>query len=178
MFVYKFCLPIATLRTHTCALSWTSPFNICIHTQWSWCLSRAIQYSPPNKWIICEVGVFPVFFFLENDLSKGLKILGLMFFKTNGMSPVGEAVLWTQRFLARKILPKNRSLFMRNETKSKCLPKFYVSSKQDKEYYRKTTPYLEQPSRHVSSSFMRRKRLKPLTVPLENCHVWKFWKDL
>ena len=56
---------------------------------------------------------------------------------------------------------------MRNETKSKCLPKFYVSSKQDKEYYRKTTPYLEQPSRHVSSSFMRRKRLKPLTVPLE-----------
>ena len=33
---------------------------------------------------------------------------------------------------------------MRNETKSKCLPRFYVSSKQDKEYYRKTTPYLEQ----------------------------------
>ena len=58
-----------------------------------------------------------------------------MFFKANGMSPVEEAVLRTQRFLARKILPKNRSLFMRNETKSKCLPKFYVSSKQDKEYY-------------------------------------------
>ena len=111
--------------------------------------------------------VFFPFFFLENDLSKGLKILGLMFFKANGMSSVEEAFLWTQRFLARKNLPKNRSLFMRNETKSKCLPKFYVSSKQDKEYYRKTTPYLEQPSRHVSSSFMRRKRLKPLTVPLE-----------
>ena len=90
-----------------------------------------------------------------------------MFFKANGMSSVEEAFLWTQRFLARKNLPKNRSLFMRNETKSKCLPKFYVSSKQDKEYYRKTTPYLEQPSRHVSSSFMRRKRLKPITVPLE-----------
>ena len=140
-------------------------------------LSRTIQYSPPNKWIICEVGFFPVFF-LENDLSKGRKILGLMFFKANGMSSVEEAFLWTQRFLARKNLPKNRSLFMRNETKSKCLPKFYVSRKQDKEYYRKTTPYLEQPSHHVSSSFMRRKRLKPLTVPLENCHVWKFWKDL
>ena len=87
---------------------------------------------------------FSRFFFLENDLSKGLKILGLMFFKVNGMSSVEEAFLWTQRFLARKNLPKNRSLFMRNETKSKCLPKFYVSSKQDKEYYRKTTPYLEQ----------------------------------
>ena len=47
-------------------------------------------------------------------------------------------------FPSQKNLPKNRSLFMRNETKSKCLPKFYVSSKQDKEYYRKTTPYLEQ----------------------------------
>ena len=47
-------------------------------------------------------------------------------------------------FPRQKNLPKNRSLFMRNETKSKCLPKFYVSSKQDKEYYRKTTPYLEQ----------------------------------
>ena len=97
-------------------------------------LSRTIQYSPPNKWIISEVGVFP-FFFLENYLSKVHKILGLMFFKANGMSPVEEAVLRTQRFLARKILPKNRSLFMRNETKSKCLQKFYVSSKQDKEYY-------------------------------------------
>ena len=74
-------------------------------------------------------------------------------------------------FPSQKNLPKNRSLFMRNETKSKCLPKFYVSSKQDKEYYRKTTPYLEQPSSHVSSSLMRRKLLKPLTVPLENCHV-------
>ena len=140
-------------------------------------LSRTIQYSPPNKWIISEVGVFPIFF-LENDLSKVHKMLGLMFFKANGMSPVEEAILWTQCFLARKIFPKNRSLFTRNETKRKCLPKFYVSSKQDKEYYRKTTPYLEQPSRHVGSSFKRRKRLKPLTVPLENCHVWKLWKDL
>ena len=55
-------------------------------------LSRTIQYSPPKKWIVCEVGVFP-FFFLENDLSKGHKILGLMFFKANGMSSVEEAVL-------------------------------------------------------------------------------------
>ena len=30
-------------------------------------LSRTIQqYSPPSKWIMCELGVFPIF--LENDL--------------------------------------------------------------------------------------------------------------
>ena len=28
-------------------------------------LSRTIQYSPPNKWIISEVGVFPIFFFFS-----------------------------------------------------------------------------------------------------------------
>ena len=55
-------------------------------------LSRAIQYSPPNKWIICDVGVFPILF-LEHDLSKVHKIPGLMFFKANGMSPAEEVVL-------------------------------------------------------------------------------------
>ena len=64
-----------------------------------------------------------------------------------------HSALWTpQRFLTRKILSKNRDLFMRNENKSKCLQKFRVSSKQDKDCYRKTTPYLEQPSRHDSTS--------------------------
>ena len=43
-------------------------------------LSRTIQqYSPPSEWIMCELGVFPIF--LENDLLKGDKILGLTFFK-------------------------------------------------------------------------------------------------
>ena len=43
-------------------------------------LSRTIQqYSPPSEWIMCELGVFPVF--LENDLLKVDKILGLTFFK-------------------------------------------------------------------------------------------------
>ena len=42
-------------------------------------LSRTIQqYSPPNEWIMCELGVFPNF--LENDLLKVDKILGLTFF--------------------------------------------------------------------------------------------------
>ena len=69
---------------------------------------------------------------------------------------VEEAVSWTQRFLTRKFGLKNRSLFMTNKFKRKCLQKFYVSSKQEKEWYRKTTSYLEQPSRHFCQHFMRR----------------------
>ena len=43
-------------------------------------LSRAIQqYSPPTEWIMRELAVFSNF--LEIDLSKFNKILGLMFFK-------------------------------------------------------------------------------------------------
>ena len=43
-------------------------------------LSRTIQqYSPPREWIMCELSVFPIF--LENDLLKVGKILGLTFFK-------------------------------------------------------------------------------------------------
>ena len=43
-------------------------------------LSRTIQqYSPPSEWIMCEVGVFPIF--LEKDLLKVDKILGLTFFQ-------------------------------------------------------------------------------------------------
>ena len=43
-------------------------------------LSRTIQqYLPPSEWIMCELGVFPIF--LENNLLKVDKILGLSFFK-------------------------------------------------------------------------------------------------
>ena len=43
-------------------------------------LSRTIQqYSPPSEWIMCELGVFPIF--LENDLLKVDKILRLTSFK-------------------------------------------------------------------------------------------------
>ena len=38
-----------------------------------------VKYSPPSEWITCELGVFPIF--LENDLLKVDKILGLTFFK-------------------------------------------------------------------------------------------------
>ena len=43
-------------------------------------LSRTVQqYSPPSEWIMCELGVFPIF--LENNLLKLDKILALTFFK-------------------------------------------------------------------------------------------------
>ena len=43
-------------------------------------LSRTIQqYSLPSEWIMCELGVFPIF--LENGLLKVDKILALTFFK-------------------------------------------------------------------------------------------------
>ena len=43
-------------------------------------LSRTIQqYSPPSEWIMCELGFFPIF--LEKDLLKVDKILGLTFFR-------------------------------------------------------------------------------------------------
>ena len=43
-------------------------------------LSRTIQqYSPLSEWIMCELGVFPIF--LENDLLKVDKILGLTFLR-------------------------------------------------------------------------------------------------
>ena len=45
---------------------------------------------------------------------------------------------------------------MTNKFKKKCLQKFYVSSKQEKEWYRKTTSYLEQPSHHFCQHFIRR----------------------
>ena len=43
-------------------------------------LSRTIkQYSPPSEWIMWELGFFPIF--LENDLLKVDKIVGLTIFK-------------------------------------------------------------------------------------------------
>ena len=69
---------------------------------------------------------------------------------------VEEAVSWTQRFLTRKFWLKDQSLFMTNKFKRKCFHKFYVSSKQEKEWHRKTTSYLEQPSCHFCEHFMRR----------------------
>ena len=43
-------------------------------------LSRTIQqYLPPSAWIMSELGFFPIF--LEKDLLKVDKILGLTFFR-------------------------------------------------------------------------------------------------
>ena len=66
------------------------PFNIHVYTlsdlgdlsNLIGSLSRTIQqYSPPSEWITCELGVFPIF--LENDLLKVDRILGLTFFKAS-----------------------------------------------------------------------------------------------
>ena len=40
---------------------------------------------------------------------------------------------------------------MTNKFESKCLQKFYVSSKHEKECYMKTTSYLEEPNRPLSA---------------------------
>ena len=144
-------------------------------------LSRTIQqFSPLREWIMCELGVFP---FLKNDLLKVDKILGLTFFKARKdfegfetaffqlllLSFVLDGLPTTpvysgrrDRFvnsafpIVRKVWPQNQSIFMTNKFESKCLQKFYVSSKHDKECYMKTTSYLEEPNRHFCQHFMRR----------------------
>ena len=129
---------------------------------------------------MCELGVFPIF--LENDLLKFDKILGLTFFKARRdfkgfktaifhlllLSFVLDGLFTTpvysrrrgrfvnSAFPNKKNLAQKRSLFMTNKFESKCLQKFYVSSKHEKECYMKTTSYLEEPNRHFCQHFMRR----------------------
>ena len=60
-------------------------------------------------------------------------------------------------FPNKKNLAQQRSLFMTNKFESiKCLQKFNVSSKREKECYMKTTSYLEEPNRHFCQHFVRR----------------------
>ena len=132
--------------------------------------------------IMCELGVFPIF--LENDLLKVDKILGLTFFKARKdlegfktaffhllqLSFVLDGLFTTpvysrrrgrfvnSAFPNKKNLAQKRSLFMTNKFESKCLQKFYVSSKQDKECFRKTTSYLEHASRHFCQHFIIMRR--------------------
>ena len=117
---------------------------------------------------MCKLGVFPIF--LENDLLKVDKILGLIFFKARKdlkdskqrfsiycswvlfsidclqLPFIRVEVSWTRRFLTRKIGPR----------------KLYVSSKQEKEWYRKRMSYLEQTNHHFCQHFMRRKTQQTL----------------
>ena len=54
-------------------------------------LSRTIQqYSPPSEWIMCELGFFPIF--LEKDLLKVDKILGLTFFQARRLRRIQNGV--------------------------------------------------------------------------------------
>ena len=121
---------------------------------------------------MCELGFFPIF--LEKDLLKVDKILGLTFFlarkdfegfKTaffhllllsfvvNGLftTPVyspRRGRLVNSAFPNMKNLAQKRSLYMTNKFESKCLQKFYISSKHEKEC---------ESNRHFCQHFMRRK---------------------
>ena len=129
MFVFFFFLQMKSCAVHFDVTYHPFPINSPIFSIYS---SFFFIYS---SWVLCS-----------------MDCLQLPFIR------VEEAVSWTQDFLTRKIWSKNRSLFMTNKSESKCLPKFYVSSKQEKECYRsrKTTSYLEQPSRYFCQHFMRR----------------------
>ena len=137
---------------------------------------------------MCELGFFPIF--LEKDLLKVDKILGLTFFQSRKdfegtkrpFTVVEFCGRWIQfttpvysprrgrfvnsAFPNKKNLAQKRSLFMTNKFESKCLQKFYVSSKHEKECYMKTTSYLEQPDRHFCRHFMR--RMTPQTFSVIN----------
>ena len=119
--------------------------------------------------------------FLKKDLLKVDKILWLTFFQARKdfegfktalfhlllLSFVVDGLLTTlvysprrgrfvnSAFPNKKNLAQKRNLFMTNKFESKCLPKFYVSSKHEKECYMKTTSYLEEPN-HFCQHFMRR----------------------
>ena len=97
---------------------------------------------------------------------------------------IREAVSWTHRFLTRKIWPINRRFFFFGKQIWK--QKFCVSSKKEKECYRKTTSYYLSSALHAKNdttnlfsyklgestennkvlfSSQVRKQLKLLTVP-------------
>ena len=77
-------------------------------------------------------------------------------FTTPVYSPRGGRLV-NSAFPNNKNLAQKRSLSMTNKFESKCLQKFYVSSKQEKaECYMNTTSYLEEPNRHFCQHFMRR----------------------
>ena len=122
---------------------------------------------------MCGRGFFPIF--LEKDLLKVDKILGLTFFQARKKRRFSiyccwilwsmdclelpfirleEAVSWTQRFQTRKIWPKNEvSLWQTNLKANVCK----VSSKHEKErYVMKTTSNLEETNRHFCQHFMQR----------------------
>ena len=59
-------------------------------------------------------------------------------------------------FPNNKNLAQRRNLFMTNKFESKCLEKFYVSSRHEKECYMKTTSYLKERNRHFCQHYMRK----------------------
>ena len=67
-----------------------------------------------------------------------------------------EAVSWTKRFLTRKFGPKIEVYFWKTNLKANVCKNSAFQVNRKKKLYRKTTSYLEQPSRHFCQHFMRR----------------------
>ena len=126
---------------------------------------------------MCKLNVFPIFF-RERSFKSRQNPIGSTFFKARKdlerfirrfsiycswvlcsmdclqlpFIRVVEAVWWTQRFLTRKFGPKIEVYLWETNLKANVCKNFFVSSKQEKECYRKTTSYLEQPRRHILSA--------------------------
>ena len=128
-------------------------------------LSRTIQqYSPPSEWIMCELGVFPIFLriiFLNSTKSQGWHFLGQE--KTSNISKrrfsiyyswvlcsmdclqlqfIGEeAVSWTQRFLTRKIWPQNEVYLWQTNLKANVCRNstFQVNTRKNATWRRRLT---------------------------------------
>ena len=129
---------------------------------------------------MCQLSFFPIFlsersfksrqnprvdFFQARKDFEGFKTtsfhLLLLSFVVDGLftTPVyspRRGCFLNSAFPNKKILAQKRSLFITNKFESKCLQKFYVSSKHKKECYMKTTSYLEEPNRHFCQHFMQR----------------------
>ena len=83
------------------------------------------QYSPSSEWIMCELGVFPIF--LENDLLKVDRILGLTFFEARkdleGFNTAFFNLLWLRFVLdglfTTPVYSRRRSRFVNSAFSNK-----------------------------------------------------------
>ena len=104
------------MTCHISLISINTLSDLCDLSNLTGLLSRTIQqYSPPSEWIMCELGVFPMF--LENNLLKVDEFLGLTFLR-QGIACVKRVSVW----LWSKKRPRNGILGfhrVRNEIRAK-----------------------------------------------------------
>ena len=115
-------------------------------------LSRTIQqYSPPSEWIMCELGFFPVSVKNAYDLRRiqngALQFTIIAEFCARWIVyklpfiRVEEAVSWTQRFLTRKIWPKNEVYLWQTNLKANVCRNstFQVNTRKNATWRRRLT---------------------------------------